>query len=250
MRIVNMVVAIVVALGAAGAVFMMANAQTEKLENRIESLEGQLNDTKAELAKTRQELAKADTSKLQSEMNELSDALWGRVGDLTKKDAELESQIEQLATAPPAPAVPRIARGPEDPNNPNGDPDVKEVQRLVQGAGKLFKGMRDKAFDRQMERYGKELNLTESQSQDVKKILSEQADKMMDSIGKMLEGGEGMDRRTLMEELAKERDAALQEILTPEQFDKLKEMEKNQTQRWGGMGARRRGPQAQPQDGR
>ena len=67
----------------------------------------------------------------------------------------------------------------------------------------------------------------------------------MEAIGKAMEGGENVDRRAMFEEFMKERDDAIKQILTPEQYEKFKELEQNQMGRWGGMfggGGRREGP--------
>ena len=96
MKAVNLVIAILVALGVAGIAYFMASAQTTKLENKVKLLEDNLDQTKVELARARQDLAKADTSKLQEEVNELSNVLWGKIGDLNNKNAELAAAIEEL----------------------------------------------------------------------------------------------------------------------------------------------------------
>jgi len=242
MKAVNLVIAILVALGVSGIAYFMASAQTTELQKQVKLLEDNLDQTRMELAQAKQELAKADTAKLQGDLNELSEALWAKVGDLNSKDAELATKIDKLASRP-VPAGPALAGNPDDP----ADPDAKReggIQELMQGAGKVFGGFRDRMIKRQMDTYTKELNLTESQSQDLKKTLADQTTKMMDGFRKAFEGGADVDRRQLMEDFMKQRDEAIQAILTPEQFDKFKELEKNQMggmmRGFGGRGGSRR----------
>lgn len=243
MKVVNLVIAILVALGAAGAVFLAARAETEELQKKVVLLEDNLAQTKLELAQARQELAKADTSKLQEDLNDLSDSVWAKMGDLGKKDIEMEARIDKLASMPAPAASPKLAdsSGSQD-APPEEDPDAEGVERLVRGVGRMFEGRLDQMTKRQTDRYKEELNLTESQAQDLGKVMSEQGRKMMEAIGKAFEGGGDVDRRALMEQFMAEREDAIREILTPEQFEKFKELEQNQMG-WGGMfggGGRRR----------
>ncbi len=255
MKAVNLVIAILVALGVAGIAYFMASAQTAELEKQVRLLEDNLDQTRVELERAKQALAKADTSKLQDEVNDLSEALWAKVGDLGNKDAELAAEIEKLASRP-VPAGPRLAGNPGDPADPDSNRKEGGMQELVQGASRMFGGFRDRMIKRQMDTYTKELNLTESQSEDLKKALADQTSKMMEGFKKAFEGDADMDRRQLMEDFMKQRDEAIQAILTPEQFEKFKEIEKNQTggmmRGFGGRGGNRRprgGDQGQPGPG-
>ena len=207
------------------------------------------------LTEMMQELAKADTSKLHGEVNELSKVLWGKIGELNNKDAELAAAIKDIENKPQA--APQVAGNPDDPADPDAKGDGNPVDELMRGAGRMFGGFRDRMVKRQMETYNKELNLTESQSQDLQKTLAEQTNKMMEGFRKAFEGGADVDRRQLMEDFMKQRDEAIQAILTPEQFEKFKELEQNQMGGMmrgfggrGGRGGRRGGGQPGPDDGR
>ena len=256
MKAVNLVIAILVALGVAGIAYFMASAQTADLEKKVKLLEDNLDQTKVELAQAKQELAKADTSKLQGEVNELSEVLWGKIGELNSKDADFANRIENLEKMPAA-AAPAVAGNPGDPGDPDAKGDGNPVDELMRGAGRMFGGFRDRMVKRQMETYNKELNLTESQSQDLQKTLAEQTNKMMEGFRKAFEGGADVDRRQLMEDFMKQRDEAIQAILTPEQFEKFKELEQDQMGGMmrgfggrGGRGGRRGGGQPDPDGGR
>jgi Spy/CpxP family protein refolding chaperone len=236
MRVVSLIIALV-ALGAVGAVFALGNKQVEELENQVKLLESNLTQARAELASAREKLAKTDTSAMKKDLDELTQNFWTKVGSLGDKDAELEARIEKLASMPAPAAGPALAGGQANPDaDPNADPDVQDVQRLMRGANKLFQGFRDRMFDGQMNKYKEQLNLSEAQAADMKKVFSEQMDKMAERMQKVFEGGgEDFDPRAEMEKFMAERNQMLGEILTPEQFEKFKELEQNEMQRWGGM---------------
>ena len=235
MKAVNLIIAILVAFGAAGIAFYMANAQTTDLKEKIKLLEDNLEQTKSELGQAKQELAKADTSKLHGEVNELSDALWGKVGDLGKKDAELEARIEKLASMPPPVAAPRVEGRPGDPDNSYAEGGEEDLGKIMKGIGERFKGFGEQMAKRQVERYREQLNLNESQAEDLSKLMTEQSQKMMENMRKMFEGGEQGDRREMMEQMRQDFEDSVAKILTAEQFEKFKELEQSQTRRWGGM---------------
>jgi Spy/CpxP family protein refolding chaperone len=251
MKAVNLVIAILVALAVGGVAFYMASAQTAELEKTVKDLEDELTQTKVDLALANKKLEEADTTKLQSQVDELSENLWARVEDLGKKDAELEAEIGKLASRPAPVAAPVVAGNPGDAEDPNVEPEEKMARDLMKGVGRMItRGMGD-FTGRQVDRYKKQLDLTDTQAEDVKKIMADSMKKFGDQMRKRFEGGgDGgdFDPRTAFEDLMKERDDALKDVLTPEQFDKLKELEKNQGMRWGGFGGGRRGGGGGDQD--
>lgn len=242
MKAVNLVIAILVALAVGGAAYYMASAQTTGLEETVKDLEDELTQTKVELALANKKIEGASTAKLQAQVDELSENLWAKVQDLGRKNAELEAQIAELEKRPAAVAAAPKAAGND--GNTDAVPEEEMAREVVKGLGKMVTRGMGQFANRQIDRYKKELDLTDTQAEDVKKILGDSMKKFGDEMRKRFQGGEGgdFDPRTALEDLMKERDTALKDVLTPEQFDKFKELEKNQGARWmGGFGGRRGG---------
>lgn len=244
MKVLNVVGPIVVVIVVAVIAIYLASARASDLERDLNTLRDDLDQTRDELAGARKELAAADTSELREELEELSRVLWEKIQQLDRENAGLKAQVEKLASAPPAR---RGLAGEPGGAEELDEADIEEgVGKLIQGALRRFGQHR---IERRMDRFKDELDLTDSQVEELGKVMSEQAQKSMERFRKAFEGGEGADPGALREELTKELDEALRQVLTPEQFDKFKEMEKNRPQRWGGSRGSRRRRSRRPGDG-
>ncbi len=229
MKLWNLLIPIVVAVVAAGGVFLLAGEQNSELDAKVKLLEGNLEQTRQEVAHAKEQLAQSQTADLGAEFNELSAALWAKIEDLDRQVATLEAQTKELAERP-APGQPGLAQNPDDPDR--GPNERRTMRGLGKDMGNLVRGFQSRMTDRQVKRYTKELNLTESQVMDMKKALSEHSKKLMESFSKrMSDPEEGRNPADIYKELMAERDEELKRVLTPEQYEKFKELEKKR----GGM---------------
>lgn len=224
MKVLNLVVPIVVALCVGGVAVYLAGARASELQLELEDLQEDLELARQELNRVKQELDRADTSELRGEIGDL----WNKIGDLDRKYAQHNARIEKLASAPPPQAqrpAPRI--GDTDGEGSESGDDEEDVAKIARGIRRFARGMHQRGTEQQVKRMTEELNLTESQKEDVKKAMSDFTDKM----GKAFESGERPDFGQLRKELRE----TLEQVLTQEQFEKYKEMEENMRQGWGGM---------------
>jgi outer membrane murein-binding lipoprotein Lpp len=231
MKAVNMVIAILIAFAAAAVVLYMSSIRAEELQKKVELLETNLEQTRGELKAAQDELAKADNSKLEDKIDDLA-GLWDKVDDLSKKDIELKAEIDKLAaierTAPPV-----VAGGPDD----EPESEEKEMQRTMRGLAKMAEGFGQRMLERQMGNFKKQLNLNETQAEDMQKLLSDTMKKGMEEMRKAFEGGgEGLDPQALREKFETEFNDELKKILTQEQFEKFQELSRGMMGRMGGMG--------------
>ncbi len=220
MNLWNVLVAVAVAFAAAGGAFTLASEQNSELESQVKLLEDNLTQTRSELGHAKEQLAKADTAALQSDLSELSQALWTKIEDLNQKVVTLETENKKLAAQPVLNQPGPPAANPETGSNP------KRVFKEVTKESKSVLGMfGNRSLDQKVKKYSEKLNLTESQAMDLKRVLSEHKKRLRDNIGKMLNPEEGKSPGDIFGKLMTERDETLKEVLTPEQYDKFKELE-------------------------
>lgn len=236
MNVVNLVIAILVALGAAGVALMLSNSQTAELEKEVVTLKTNLEQTRGLLENAQKKLSNVDTTELRRDVDNLA-GVWDRVDDLKKEDAKLKAEIDKLAaiqkTAAAAPAVAGA------PGEEGGDEELSErdMGRMMRGLQQMGQQFGQRMLDRQMENYTKELNLNETQAADLKKLMSDTMTKGMEQMRKAFEGGEGErpDFQALREQFEKDFNAELEKILTPEQMEKFQEVARDQMRGMGGM---------------
>lgn len=237
MNVVNLVIAILVALGAAGVALALSNSQTAELEKEVATLKTNLDQTRGLLDNAQKKLNNVDTTELRRDVDNLA-GVWDRVDDLKKEDAKLKAEIDRLAemqrTAAAAPAVAGA------PGEEGGDEEFSErdMDKMMKGLSKMGQQFGQRMLDNQMQTFAKELNLNETQTADMKKLLSDTMTKGMEQMRKAFEGGGGErpDFQALREQFEKEFNTELQKILTPEQFEKFQEVARDRMQGMGGMG--------------
>jgi len=233
---VNLVIAILIALGAAGVALVLSNSQTAELEKEVVTLKTNLEQTRGLLENAQKKLSNVDTTELRRDVDNLA-GVWDRVDDLKKEDAKLKAEIDKLAaiqkTAAAAPAVAGA------PGEEGGDEELSErdMGRMMRGLQQMGQQFGQRMLDRQMENYTKELNLNETQAADLKKLMSDTMTKGMEQMRKAFEGGEGErpDFQALREQFEKDFNAELEKILTPEQMEKFQEVARDQMRGMGGM---------------
>jgi len=238
MNVVNLVIAILVALGAAGVALMLSNSQTAELEKEIATLKTNLDQTRGLLDNAQKKLNNVDTTELRRDVDNLA-GVWDRVDDLKKEDAKLKAEIDKLAEMQKtAVAAPAVAGSPVE-EGAEGELNERDMGRMMRGLQQMGQQFGQRMLDRQMESYAKDLNLNETQSADLKKLLSDTMAKGMEQFRKAFEGGgdgERPDFQALREQFEKEFNTELEKILSPEQVEKFQELSRNQMRRWGGMG--------------
>jgi Spy/CpxP family protein refolding chaperone len=254
MNVVNLVIAILVALGAAGVALMLSNSQTAELQKEVATLKTNLEQTRGLLENAQKKLNNADTTELRRDVDNLA-GVWDRVDDLKKEDAKLKAEIDKLAEMQrAAAAAPVVAGSPAGEQGGSEELSEQDMDKMMRGLSQMGQRFGQRMLDRQMETFTKELNLNETQAADVKKLMSDTMTKGMEQMRKAFEGGEGErpDFQALRDQFEKEFNAELEKILTPEQMEKFQEVARNQMRGMGGMfggpgrGARGGGGQGGP----
>jgi hypothetical protein len=236
MNVVNLVIAILVALGAAGVALVLSNSQTADLQKEVATLKTNLDQTRGLLDNAQKKLNNVDTTELRRDVDNLA-GVWDRVDDLKKEDAKLRTEIDKLAEMQKAAAAAPAVAG--APGEGGGDEEFSEqdMGKMMRGLSQMGRQFGQRMINRQMESIGKELNLNETQSADLKKLLSDTMTKGMDQMRKAFEGGEGEapDFQALREQFEQEFNAELEKILTPEQMEKFQELARDRMRGMGGM---------------
>lgn len=253
MNVVNLVIAILVALGAAGVALALSNSQTAELEKEIAALKTNLDQTRGLLENAQKKLNNVDTTELRRDVDNLA-GVWDRVDDLKKEDAKLKAEIDKLAEAQKAAAAAPAVAGSPGEEDSNGELSERDMGRMMQGLSQMGRQFGQRMIDRQMDSFTKELNLNETQSADLKKLLSDTMTKGMDQMRKAFEGGDGQppDFQALRQQFEQEFNTELEKILTPEQMEKFQEVARDRMRGMGGMfgpggGRRGGGGQGTPQ---
>jgi hypothetical protein len=252
MNVVNLVIAILVALGAAGVALALSNSQTAELEKEIATLKTNLEQTRGLLENAQKKLNNVDTTELRRDVDNLA-GVWDRVDDLKKEDVKLKAEIDKLAEAQKAAAAAPAVAGSPGEEDGSGELSERDMGRMMQGLSQMGRQFGQRMIDRQMGSLTKELNLNETQSADLKKLLSDTMTKGMEQMRKAFEGGDGEppDFQALREQFEQEFNGELEKILTPEQMEKFQEVARDRMRGMGGMfgpgGRRGGGGQGAPQ---
>ncbi|TET38495.1 MAG: hypothetical protein E3J72_03130 [Planctomycetota bacterium] len=205
-------------------------AKIAKLEAKIKNLES---DYQARFeAMERKALMKPDRP-----LAKIDGKLGGKVDTLQERVASLEDRMEGIQDIRSGLA--------SDSGDGEGSTSLAEkvIEEIQKNPEKLMRGMMNRHRSSSADRMAERLGLDDDQKAKVKAITDEMSKKMRE-IWSNRNQDEQMtreERRALMEKAREDMDLAMQEILTPDQYDKFKEMNQGGRGGMGGMFGGRRG---------
>jgi len=118
---------------------------------------------------------------------------------------------------------------------------AKVIEEIQKNPEKLMRGMMDRHRSSSADRMAERLELDEDQKEKAKVIMEDLSKKMRELWTNRDEEMTREERREQMQKMREEMEQAMEEILTPDQFDKYKEMNTGRGGMGGMFGGRRGG---------